>query len=72
MCPKEKASPVSVSDHDMTINKNTQVVTVTFAWSFFEVDEKNDIVSDGKFALFAAHGLQIREKNSVGWKLKQC
>ena len=52
MCPKEKALSVSVSDHDMTINKNTWVATVTFAWSFFKVDEKNDIVANGEFALF--------------------
>ena len=46
---KEKALPVSVSDHDMTMNKNTRVVTVAFAWNFFEADEKNDIVADGEF-----------------------
>ena len=51
MCPKEKASPVSVSDHDITINKNTRVATDTIVRSFFEVEEKNDIVANGKFAL---------------------
>ena len=49
--PKEKALPVSVSDHDITINKNTRVATDTFVRSFFEVEEKNDIVADGEFTL---------------------
>ena len=49
--PKEKASPVSVSDYDMTINKNTRVETDTIVRSFFKMGDKNDIVADGKFAL---------------------
>ena len=48
---QEKASPVSVSEYDITINKNTRVATDTFVRSFFEVEEKNDIVDDGEFAL---------------------
>jgi hypothetical protein len=33
------------------IKPNTQVATDTFVRSFFEVEEKNDIVADGEFAL---------------------
>jgi hypothetical protein len=33
------------------IKPNTQVATVTIVRSFFEVEEKNDIVADDEFAL---------------------
>ena len=39
--PKEKASPISISDHDIQIKQNTQVATVTIVWEFFEVEDKN-------------------------------
>ena len=33
------------------IKQNTQVATVTIVWSFLDLEEKNEIVSDGEFAL---------------------
>ena len=38
-------------DIAVEIKQNTQVVTVTIVWSFLELEEKNDIVADGEFAL---------------------
>ena len=45
--PQEKSLPVSVSDYDISINRNILVATDTIVWSIFEVEEKDDIIADG-------------------------
>ena len=62
------------------IKPNTQVATDTFVRSFFEVEEKNDIVADGEFALqrcrwrggLAARPWPAKKREvSVGLKVKE-
>ena len=62
------------------IKPNTQVATVTIVRSFFEVEEKNDIVADDEFALQKCRwrgGLAARpwpakkREDSVGLKVKE-